>query len=147
LSLPAALDFATAQQPHSRSVAYLNGAKIHVLFDTGAASSLLRLDAAKRAGITPASQGVIPGGIWHGIGHRVSQSWIARFTSFKVGDEEILHAQLRFGDISLPATDMLIGADFFLSHRIYVASSQRKLYFTYNGGPVFDLGGNTARAR
>jgi len=34
---------------------------------------------------------------------------------------------------------MLIGADFFLSHRIYVASSQRKLYFTYNGGPVFDL--------
>ena len=38
---------------------------------------------------------------------------------------------------------MLIGADFFLSHRIYVASSQRKLYFTYNGGPVFNL----ARAR
>ena len=34
---------------------------------------------------------------------------------------------------------MLIGADFFLSHRIYVASSQRKLYFTYNGGPVFNL--------
>ena len=37
-------------------------------------------------------------------------------------------------------TDMLIGADFFLSHRIYVASSQRKLFFTYNGGPVFNLG-------
>jgi hypothetical protein len=35
--------------------------------------------------------------------------------------------------------DMLIGADFFLSHRIYVANSQRKLYFTYNGGPVFNL--------
>jgi tetratricopeptide (TPR) repeat protein len=34
---------------------------------------------------------------------------------------------------------MLVGADFFLSHRIYVASSQRKLYFTYNGGPVFNL--------
>jgi len=34
---------------------------------------------------------------------------------------------------------MLIGADFFLSHRVYVASSQNRLYFTYNGGPVFDL--------
>jgi tetratricopeptide (TPR) repeat protein len=34
---------------------------------------------------------------------------------------------------------MLIGADFFLSHRIYVASSQHRLYFTYNGGPVFNL--------
>ena len=34
---------------------------------------------------------------------------------------------------------MLLGDDFFLSHRVYVANSQRKLYFTYNGGPVFAL--------
>lgn len=39
---------------------------------------------------------------------------------------------------------MLIGADFFLSHRIYVASSQGKLYCTYNGGPVFDLAATRA---
>ena len=41
---------------------------------------------------------------------------------------------------------MLIGADFFLSHRIYVASSQSKLYFTYNGGPVFNLATQSAPA-
>jgi tetratricopeptide (TPR) repeat protein len=34
---------------------------------------------------------------------------------------------------------MLIGADFFLSHRVYVATSQHRLYFTYNGGAVFNL--------
>ena len=34
---------------------------------------------------------------------------------------------------------MLLGADFFLSHRVYVANSQNKLYFTYGGGPVFDF--------
>jgi tetratricopeptide (TPR) repeat protein len=34
---------------------------------------------------------------------------------------------------------MLLGPDFFLSHHIYVANGQRKIYFTYNGGPVFDL--------
>jgi tetratricopeptide (TPR) repeat protein len=34
---------------------------------------------------------------------------------------------------------MLIGPDFFLSHRIYVANTRQKLYFTYNGGPVFNL--------
>ena len=33
--------------------------------------------------------------------------------------------------------DMIIGADFFLAHRIYVARSQGKIYFTYKGGPVF----------
>src|SRR5581483_11340112 len=35
--------------------------------------------------------------------------------------------------------DMLLGSDFFLAHHIYVAYSQDKLYFTYNGGVVFDL--------
>jgi tetratricopeptide (TPR) repeat protein len=34
---------------------------------------------------------------------------------------------------------MLIGADFFLSHHILVSNSQRRLFFTYNGGPVFNL--------
>jgi tetratricopeptide (TPR) repeat protein len=46
---------------------------------------------------------------------------------------------LRFADYQLGDVDMLIGPDFFLSHRIYVANSRQKLYFTYNGGPVFNL--------
>ena len=32
---------------------------------------------------------------------------------------------------------MLLGADFLRSHRVLVSHSQRKLYFTYLGGPVF----------
>ena len=130
---------ADAHAPHTKSVAYLNGTKIEVLFDTGSPVSILTLAAARHAGITPTSPGVLEGGSASGIGHRVTTTWIARFPSFKLGDEEIDHAKLRFGDISLLGADMLIGADFFLSHRIYVASGQRKLYFTYNGGPVFDL--------
>ena len=133
------IEAADAREPHTRSVAYLNGVKIHVMFDTGAAKSLLTLGAAKRAGITPSSPGVTDGGSRSGIGHKVVSTSITHFSSFKIGDEEIKHAQLRFGDADLFGADMLIGADFFLSHRIYVASSQRRLYFTYNGGPVFDL--------
>ena len=34
---------------------------------------------------------------------------------------------------------MLIGADFFLSHHVYVANASRHMYFTYDGGPVFDV--------
>ncbi len=34
---------------------------------------------------------------------------------------------------------MLLGSDFFLAHHIYAAYSQNKVYFTYNGGPVFDV--------
>ena len=133
------INFATAHEPHTSGVAYLNGEKIRVMFDTGAAVSQLTLAAAKRAGITPDSAGVIGGGSVFGIGHRVVKTWIATFSSFKIGDEEVQHARLRFGDVNLLGNDMLIGSDFFLSHRVYVASSQGKLYFTYNGGPVFDL--------
>ena len=135
---------ADAREPQTKSVAYLNGKKIQVLFDTGSPVSTLTLDAARHAGITPSSPGVVEGGPAWGIGDRVSKTWIAHFSSFKLGDEEIEHAKLRFGDLSLPNADMVIGTDFFLSHRIYVASSQRKLYFTYNGGPVFDLAATRA---
>jgi hypothetical protein len=61
---------------------------------------------------------------------------MASFLSFKVGDEEIHNAHLRVGD-TREGTDMLLGADFFLSHRIYMSNTQHKLYFTYNGGRVF----------
>jgi predicted aspartyl protease len=124
--------------PHTISVAYVNGNKIKVLFDTGAARSVLTLDAAKRAGITPTSAGVVAAGHWHAIGPGSGTSWIAPFASFKIGDEEIRNTHLRIGGEQIKA-DMLLGADFFLSHHIYVATGQRKLYFTYNGGPVFDL--------
>jgi hypothetical protein len=35
---------------------------------------------------------------------------------------------------------MLLGVDFLRAHRTLVAHSQRKLYFTYVGGPVFEAG-------
>jgi tetratricopeptide (TPR) repeat protein/predicted aspartyl protease len=133
------IDWATAAEPHTTGVAYLNGARIRVMFDTGSATSMLTLHAAERAGIKTDSPGVTPAGKYHGIGRNYVSTWLAPIQSFKIGEEEIRNTRLRLGDLRLGNIDMLIGADFFLSHRVYVASSQRKLYFTYNGGPVFNL--------
>jgi tetratricopeptide (TPR) repeat protein len=133
------IEWASKQSPHTKGVAYVNGTKMTVMFDTGAAQSLLKLRAAERAGIKPGGEGVVEAGYSHGVGRRGVQTWVAPFTSFKIGEEEVRNTRLRFGDLALEEADMLIGADFFLSHRVYVASSQRKLYFTYNGGPVFNL--------
>jgi predicted aspartyl protease/Flp pilus assembly protein TadD len=130
----------TVLHPHTTGSAYINGAKIHVMFDTGAATSLLSMKAAQRAGITPDSPGVVVAGYSTGLGRGSLKTYIGTFSSFKIGDEEIKNARLRFAQLDYGVdTDMLIGADFFLSHRIYVASSQSKLFFTYNGGPVFNL--------
>jgi tetratricopeptide (TPR) repeat protein/predicted aspartyl protease len=131
------IEAATPLSPHTIGVAYLNGAKLRVTFDTGASSSIVGLRAAAKAGIKPGNPGVESAGDDYGVGRRRIDTWIATFPSLKVGDEEVRNARLRFGDLG--ELDMLLGADFFLSHRIYVASSQGKLYFTYNGGPVFNL--------
>lgn len=129
-----------------RGNAYVNGTKISVLFDTGAYTSVLSLHAAARAGVKPGDPGVESAGINYGAGRGSHPSWIAPFASFKVGDEEIRNTHLRISDLGSMDTDMLLGFDFFLSHRVYVAKSQNKLYFTYNGGPVFDLRKNPAPA-
>ncbi len=129
-----------AAHSHTRGAAYLNGTRIHVLFDTGATASMLTLHAAERAGARPDGPGVVPAGFSYGIGRELVRTWIAPFASFKLGGEEIRNTHLRIGDwADIANVDMLIGADFFLSHRLYVSNEQRKLYFTYNGGVVFNL--------
>ncbi|MEA1674201.1 hypothetical protein [Nitrospirillum sp. BR 11163] len=37
--------------------------------------------------------------------------------------------------------DMLLGLDFLRAHRMFVAHSQHRIYFTYVGGPVFQVTG------
>jgi tetratricopeptide (TPR) repeat protein/predicted aspartyl protease len=127
------------QLSHTIGSAYVNGARIRVWFDTGTTTSMLSSKAAARVGIKPDSPGVVKGGMSYGVGKEFFATYLAPIASFKIGQEEIRNTRLRIGDIELPNADMLIGADFFLSHRIYVANSQQKLYFTYNGGPVFNL--------
>ncbi|HET8613363.1 MAG TPA: aspartyl protease family protein [Sphingomonas sp.] len=126
------------RQPHTIATVELNGVEIRAVFDTGAATSILSLHAAARAGVKPDSPGVKDGGYEGGFGRHVTRTWIAPFASLKIGGEEIRNPKLRIGDIGGMA-DMLIGADFFLSHRVYVANRMRRMFFTYDGGPVFNI--------
>ncbi len=131
--------------PNTIGVAYVNDKQIRVEFDSGAFTSLLSLKAAERAGVKPDSPGVVASGYTSGIGRGVTKQYIAPFASFKIGDgEEIKNTKLRIADIGVDNADMLVGADFFVSHRIFVANKEHKLFLSYNGGPVFNLSQNRA---
>ena len=119
--------------------AKVDGHTIRVTFDSGSSLSVLSRPAAARAGIQVNSDGVVNGGVSYGIYGKGLDAFLAPFASFQIGDEEIKNTQLRVADIELPDSDMLLGADFFLSHRILISNSQKRVYFTYNGGPVFRL--------
>jgi tetratricopeptide (TPR) repeat protein/predicted aspartyl protease len=135
------LEWTSASDPHLIGTARLDGRSIRVLFDTGAGRSILSLRAARRAGIAPSTPGVVRVGMTIGMGQRPVEVWRAPVALLEIGDEKIEHTHVLIGNIDEPGmeADMLIGADFFLSHHVYVANSQRKLYFTYSGGPVFAL--------
>lgn len=141
------IDRIDPRHPHTIGEAYLNGEKIRVEFDSGAYTSSLSLHAAAKAGIKPDSPGVIDNGYTSGIGRGRVKSYIGTFSSFKIGDsEEIRNAKLRFADLGLDNADMLVGADFFVSHRIFVANKEHRVFVTYNGGAVFDLSRKTTVA-
>lgn len=130
----------TAKEPHIIGHATLNGVSIRVLFDSGAPKSTLTLRAAARAGVTPSSVGVTAAGESRGVGSKVIETWVGKFANLNLGGEEIRNIGLLFGINEIDdGADMLLGLDFFQSHRIYVAKAQSKVYFTYNGGKVFDL--------
>jgi tetratricopeptide (TPR) repeat protein/predicted aspartyl protease len=137
------IEYATAGRPHTVGTATLNGTRLMVAFDTGANISIVTRAAAVLAGINLNAANVVRAAPILGIGVRAQASWIVPVASFKIGDEEIRNTHIVVADIGT-MFDMLLGADFFLAHRMYVASSQRKLYFTYNGGPVFNLGQATS---
>jgi tetratricopeptide (TPR) repeat protein len=119
--------------------ALVNGKRVRVGFDTGSPTSAISLEAARRVGVATDGPRVTPKGVARaGIGQRWVETWIAPVASIKIGDEEVRNTKLQV-QTSLPEVDMLLGADFFLSHQVYVANSQHRIYVTYNGGPVFNL--------
>ncbi len=130
------IDYPDERNPHTIGRAKLNGKDVRVIFDTGASTSFLTLDAAARAGVKPGDPGITNGGATGGVGGRLIPSYVGRFDSFQLDTEEVRNIRIRFGAMT-DLADMLLGADFFISHRVYVANSQHRLYITYEGGPIF----------
>jgi tetratricopeptide (TPR) repeat protein len=132
------IDERSQSNPHTTATVSINGTSIHATFDTGASFTTISLRVGARLGIKPDSPGVHPAGHSGGLGRRVAQVWSVPVATIKIGDEEIHNARIMmqdFGDDD--KLDMLIGADFFISHRIYVDNSSQRMFFTYTGGELF----------
>ncbi|HEV3241312.1 MAG TPA: aspartyl protease family protein [Casimicrobiaceae bacterium] len=129
----------------------INGQPVRALLDSGAGGSVLNKADAARLGVTPETPGVVALGGSTGLGANTVDNWSGPFESFAIGDEVIRNTTLGFADLwkdgsytmgesripKHPSGLMLLGFDFLRAHRVLVAHSQRKIYFTYVGGPVF----------
>ena len=119
----------------------VNGRDALALIDSGASSSVVHLAFAAKVGVTPQSKGVEPGGCTGGIGASSVKQWIAPFETVAFKGEVIRDARLGIADftpeLARLTPEVVLGTDFLRAHRVLVARSQRKVYFTYSGGPVF----------
>jgi predicted aspartyl protease len=122
----------------------VNGRPALALLDSGASSSVVSVTFAATLGITPQSSGVVESGCSSGIGQGIVHAWVARFDSVSIAGENIRDARLRIGDFlpelssgSNAHPEVILGTDFLRSHRVLVARSQGKVYFSYAGGLIF----------
>jgi hypothetical protein len=131
----------------------VNGLPIVAQMDTGASGSVLTIEAATKVGVRPRSPGLVSGGPTRGMGRATTPVYLGRFASFSFGEETIKNAELGVADlfaadrarelgqlVPSPVSDqpqLLLGSDFFRSHRVFIAREQHKVYATYEGGPVF----------
>ena len=144
-----------ADDPQIGTEVLINGKRVSAHLDTGSRTSIISSQAAHRVGSAIGLDDQGTEKTVNGIAEKPVQSSLAEFDSLSIGDETIHNVKLRIANlfgrdtametgshISKPIEDlpdMLIGNDFFRSHRVMVLPQEHKLLFTYEGGPIFQV--------
>lgn len=118
----------------------LNGKKTLALIDTGASRSSVEQSFAESLGI---QRGNATGFSVSGIGSEAREAWIATFDTFVIGDEAVqkpVMAVIDPGRASRAPHGMILGLDFLRAHRLLFSPSQKRVYFSYLGLPIFSDG-------
>ncbi len=106
----------------------LDGAPITAELDSGASSSLLSEDGARRAGVDRAALEADPVAAGRGVGQGVLGERLHRFAELEVGPERIAGPRILTAPLQLRGADMLLGLDWLRSRRVWVS---------YGGGALF----------
>ena len=131
----------------------IDGQPIRALVDTGASFTVLDVAAARRLHLDDALRGA-PATDVPGIGAKRLRLWSVPIAEFAIGGEQVVHTRLMAGDLwgheradrgilsgwwnLRHAPELVLGADFLQAHHLLFAMKQRRLYFSYLGGDLFN---------
>jgi predicted aspartyl protease len=122
-----------------RVIVLINGKPLQAILSTDGTTAMSR-HAAERVGIDLASaperttQGLF------GFGARPIRAWTVSFAGYQIGPEHVRSDAMVVVDSDFTSDafgiDMIVGEDFFITHHVFVARSQGKIYFTRNDDAV-----------
>ncbi|MEI9965431.1 MAG: aspartyl protease family protein [Caulobacteraceae bacterium] len=117
-----------------RGLVTVNGVAVRAMFDTGSPFTYLDRAAAGRAGVDLTSSAVQQGRPLRGVSGGLSGPvLVTRARDLKIGGRHLGGAVLRVTELGTPDHEMIIGLDFFMTHRVAVDTAHDALYFTENG--------------
>ena len=137
--------------PRFLTTVRVNDRPVLALIDTGAGVSVLTPAVARRLGVATEATSETA----RGIGARALPVALGRMDTFQIGEETIKNTHIQVADVFRnqvrdetgtrlgaynDTVEMILGADFFRAHRVLLARSQNRMFFSYVGGPVFDVG-------
>jgi len=106
----------------------LDGTQFLALLDSGARSRVVAEHTAQRLGIDAERLAVDPGGVTSGVDLRRSIYHWHRFSTFQVGGQHERNPVLTVAPLP-PDIDMLLGADWFAAHRVWIDYTGLRLTF------------------
>jgi hypothetical protein len=138
-----------------RTTLLLDGKPVPATFDTGAMTSWITRRVLDALNI-PTEAVKSDAAVLHGVNGRPIRSEIVTLGTLALGDNEtVRNVRLRVGHLFAPdqrsvtgsriprrlsgQPEMLIGSDFFRSHRVMVWFRASRMFFSYQGGPVFQV--------
>jgi predicted aspartyl protease len=124
--------------PNPHLIVEVNGKKMEAIIDSGATTTVIFANAARRAGLKLDAPGSIRLGTSVGIGSDKVARWSTTVERLVIGPETIRDAEIGVLETEAPGSiDMLIGDDFLRAHRVLFSMSQGKFYVSYLGGTPF----------
>lgn len=115
----------------------LDGHEFLALLDSGATWTSLSWTAAERLGISHVTPGLTAGGKGVSIDGNAAARMVYQFGELRIAGELVRQPRLGIGELVLRDADMILGADFLKAHRVYLATGDERLYFTWNGSTGF----------
>jgi hypothetical protein len=107
----------------------LDGTPLRALLDTGATSSLVAAPGIFRLGIQPASFAGDPADQVSGLGPHMVTMHRHTFRALRVGGETTAAPVIWIAPVHLtPIVDMLLGADWLATRRIWISFATRQLF-------------------